>query len=547
MRRTLWNCRVAMRDGVELAADVVIPSGDGPFPTVVTRTPYARKPGIWMHRLVDAGYAYVMVDVRGRGDSDGEFIPFVHDDDDGHDTVEWAASQSWSTGRVGMVGLSYEGLTQWWAARARPPHLRCIAPMAIGVAKRGPRPSFDTGVPHLYWAWWFHQVSGRTQQHYGAPSWGTNIQHLPLRSLHDKVGTARRWWPMYANGEIDFLSDDHAFSDDDWKAFDVPTLVTVGWWDDQTTMDTWLRLRQSPAREQARLLIGAWDHGGNRAPDAEVGGYDVAASVMDTVGHVEQFLARHLKDEETMDVEQCRVFRTGAMRWEELDSWPAPESTLASWHLGSDASAPGSSPGFLSQATPATSSRSYVFDPAEPARDFTNLDLFAWSDPPLDQRYLLRRSGVLGYAGPVLDQHVDVSGQARFEGFVSLDAPDADLSVMLLDVHPDGRSMLVGGELGSSGLLRLSTRCGDRPALLAPGEIAHVQIPLVWLHHRFNAGHRIALAVTSSAFPSFARNSGTGEAWPDAVEHRPVTVTLHHGEMHPSRLVMPVQARQVAT
>ncbi|MGC0417853.1 putative CocE/NonD family hydrolase [Embleya sp. AB8] len=83
-----------------------------------------------MQRLVAAGYAYVMIDMRGRDDSDGDFRPFVHDSDDGddgYDGIEWVAEQDWCTGRVGMVGLSYEGLTQWWTARARTPHLRCVA------------------------------------------------------------------------------------------------------------------------------------------------------------------------------------------------------------------------------------------------------------------------------------------------------------------------------------------------------------------------------------------------------------------------------------
>src|SRR5438045_1110964 len=102
--RTMWNRRIPMRDGLHLAGDVALPPGDGPFPTVVTRTPYMRKPGAWLQRLVDAGYAYVAVDMRGRGDSEGAFRPFVNDSDDGYDTIEWVAAQEWCNGRVGMVG-----------------------------------------------------------------------------------------------------------------------------------------------------------------------------------------------------------------------------------------------------------------------------------------------------------------------------------------------------------------------------------------------------------------------------------------------------------
>src|SRR4051812_36154424 len=107
-----------MRDGIEIAADAIVPAGDGPWPAVVNRTPYNRgrnlRPQGWM-RLVDEGYVFVAVDQRGRGDSGGEFEPFVNDAEDGHDVIEWVAAQPWCTGKVGMVGGSYEGLTQWWS------------------------------------------------------------------------------------------------------------------------------------------------------------------------------------------------------------------------------------------------------------------------------------------------------------------------------------------------------------------------------------------------------------------------------------------------
>lgn len=546
--KTLWNCRVPMRDGVEIAANVILPVGEGPFPAVVTRTPYMRKPGVWA-RLVEQGYAYVTVDVRGRGDSDGEFTPFVHDAEDGHDTVEWVASQDWCDSKVGMVGISYEGLTQWWAAKAHPPHLRCIAPMAIGVASLGPRPSFNTGVPHLYWNWWFHGVSGRTQQHGGAPSWEANIGHLPLRTLDKQVGTAKKWWPQYVEGKIDYLGDDFVLTDDDWDALDLPVLIGVGWWDDQTTMNTWEKLRHSPASDRAELLIGAWDHGGNKSPHPILGGLDVSASVIDPVAHVERFLAKHLKGEASgQSASRCRVFRTGSMQWENLDDWPTTRTDPHSWHLDSSGDARTlSGDGTLGDQPATHGTDSYVFDPHAPARDFTNLDLFSWSDPPLDQRYLLRRPDVLVYTSTVLNHPVDVSGQAEFEGYVSITTPDADLSVLLVDVYPDGRRMLVGGELGATGLLRLSLRDGKDPQFLEPSEVVKVHIPLVWMHHRFLKGHRIAIAIQSSAYPAFARNLNTGEPWPDAVDARSAEVTLHHGPKHPSRLVMPIEIVESST
>ena len=230
------------------------------------------------------------------------------------------------------------------------------------------------------------------------------------------------------------------------------------------------------------------------------------------------------------------------MQWESHDEWPTPGTRKHSWHLDSSGDARTlSGDGTLGDQPAAHGSDSYVFDPHAPARDFTNLDLFSWSDPPLDQRYLLRRPDVLVYTSPVLDHHVDASGQAEVEVYVSISTPDADLSVTLVDVHPDGRMMLVGGELGATGLLRLSLRDGPDPQLLRPAEIVPLRVPLVWMHHRFLAGHRLAVGIQSSAYPAFARNLNTGEPWPDAVDAQAVEVTVHHGPEHPSRLVLPTE------
>lgn len=526
-----------MRDGAEAAADVILPVGEGPWPAVVNRTPYMRgrhlRRDSWM-RLVDDGYVFVAVDVRGRGDSDGDFTPFVHDASDGHDTIEWVAAQPWCTGRVGMVGASYEGLTQWWSAKGRPPHLCCIVPQAVGAASMGPRWSCDTGVPGQYWIWWFNLVTGRTMQNPGAPSWEANYAHLPLRSLHERVGTARKWWPMYTDGEIEWVGPDHVLTVEDWEQLDIPALVGVGWWDDQKTITTWMALRDTPAGPRSRLLIGAWDHAGNLGPRPVLGGLDVSDTVINVIDYVERFLALHLKGESLAanELPRCRVFRTGLMRWEELDDWPNQGAEPIAWYLGAD--------GVLSdKAAHGDGEDTYLYDPTNPVRDFSNLDVFAWSDPPLDSRYLLRREDVLVFTSEALKRQVDISGRAFFEGSVSVDCPDTDLVVTLFDVYPDGRSILLGAD--TPAILRLAFRNGPDPEPLTPGQPVDVRIPISWFHHSFLPGHRIRLSVTSSWFPFSARNLNGGVAWPDATEPRLARVTVHRGPTHSSRVILPVE------
>src|SRR5689334_20792940 len=122
-----------MRDRVALATDVIRPDTSAPLPVIVKRTPYDRTATTsadYLERvdLALRGYAVVDQDVRGRYASDGRYDPFHQETADGYDTIEWAAAQPWSNGRVGMHGASYHGATQWLAAIAAPPHLRTMVP-----------------------------------------------------------------------------------------------------------------------------------------------------------------------------------------------------------------------------------------------------------------------------------------------------------------------------------------------------------------------------------------------------------------------------------
>lgn len=531
--KTLWNQRILMQDGVEIAADVVLPDLDGPFPVVINRTPYGRWPDRPLcRRLVERGYAYVAIDVRGRGDSGGEFNPHRSDTPDGHDCVEWAASQPWSTGAVGMVGGSYEGLTQWWTVQSRPAHLRCIVPLCVGAAEPA-RWSFNTGIPYQYMVWWLFLVQGRTYQQ-GGPSWDQGFSHLPLRALADELGTSASQWTSYVDGDWDYLDANGALTVDEFAAIDIPVLIGVGWWDDQTTIEAWEALQSASSANDCRLLVGPWDHGGNLAPRPVLGGLDVSAGVIDTIDHIEQFLAQHLKGEGSGvgSEGRCQLFRTGADAWDHLDVWPDPNVPPHSWWLGPN--------GTLNEEAPGRpGSDEWVFDPARPLRDMVDLDVFAWSDPPLDRRYLQRDSSTLIYCSDVLQDPLSVSGRVTLEAWISSDRPDTDVFFEMTDVHPNGRSITLGSETGGHGL-RLRYRQPGRDLLLNVGEAVHIEINGPYLHHTFMPGHRLQVSIRSTAWPFFARNLGGGGDWADETTAYVAMNKLHRGPDFPSRLVLPV-------
>jgi uncharacterized protein len=540
--RTLWNQRIKAPDGVEIALDVLLPAGPGPFPIVVTRTPYGRmSPTTRGTPLIERGYGMVLVDVRGRGDSGGAWRPFAKDIDDGYAVVEWIAAQPWSTGKIGMIGGSYNALTQWWTAAGRPPHLSCIIPQCVGCVRESEVPHLGSGIPMQYWLWWMTLVMGRTNQNAGAPSWEDQMPSLPLRSLDARLGIETSAWQSYIEGKMDYLSPDFALTPEQVAALDIPVLVTVGWWDDQQTMVAWRSLQKAKSAKDCRLLIGAWDHAGNAAPRPVLGGLDVSASALDMPAYLDKFLALHLKGEESemARAPRCHIFQTGAHRWDDIEEWPHPAAAEVPFYLASDGDARSlRGNGRLVREAPrcgATVDR-FTFDPTCPARDMINLTMFAWSDPPLDIRYLLRRKDVLVYDTQVLFLPLSLSGRIRYVLFASSDRVDTDLLTWICDVQPDGRSVILGGACS----LRLRYRQGPEPRPLVPGEVIEASLDGQWLHHVVLPGHRFRVVIASANFPIHARNSGTSEFWADATILLPQTNAIHHSAARSSRVLLPV-------
>lgn len=535
-RRILWSRRIPTADG-DLVADVVFPPGadesSGPLPTLLVRTPYGRQSFLrdaWL-RLVDRGYVLVTCDLRGRGDSEGVFAPWQRDTDDAVAAVEWAAGRPWSDGRVATIGGSYDGLTQWWAAAGHPPALRCIVPMAVGVReRRGGRPHMDTGIPWTYWMWWFALTAGRTLQDVTAPAWGRHWAHRPLRDFHEAVGFPSAHWPDYVEGRIDCLGPTWSLTDDELAGIDIPALVVVGWWDDLTTLETWEALQAGPHAANKHLLVGAWDHVGNVWPRPRLGGEDVTAGMIDTIGVVGEFLDRHLKDDSSLpELPRVRMWHSGAGRWEDLTHYPVGTAELL-LHLAPDVLRP--------SAPQRDTADEWAHNAARSPATLTPLDAFAWSDPPHDQRYLEARPDVRSYTSEPLTEPVSVSGRVRVELSVSVDALDADVFAWITDVHPDGRSMLPAGfEIEGR---RLSFRNGPHREPVADGAVVRVGIDAQWLHHTFAAGHRIRLLVTSAFNPTCAPTAGSDAHWADEEYGLPFAVRVHHGPAHPSTVLLPL-------
>lgn len=549
------NLAVPMRDGVLLRADVYRPEGSGKVPAVLGRTPYDRTFGPTLPAILDpepttaAGIALVSMDVRGQHGSEGEFHPFRAEGEDGYESVEWVAAQSWCSGAVAMAGRSYTAATQWLAAAAQPRHLRAIMPIAIGsnyfdgwVYQGG---AFQLGF-NLFWVQIMAGRAGRRAK------LDEQYRHLPLASaplaLESPGGRFYREWL------------EHPTLDDHWRALSidarypevrVPVFNVGGWYDLFLggTLENFTRVRREgateAARAQTRLLIGPWAHGSTYGayPDHSFDAFSPHDSV-DLLSAQLEFLGEQLFDREPAELQApVRIFVMGANRWRDEPDWPLARAVEERWFLHSDGGAARGG-GELSRVAPDEEPPdTYRFDPRDPAPTIggpTSLPgkFMRTNAGPLDQRPLEGRGDVLVYTTEPLAEDLEVTGPLSFTLHAATSARDADWVAKLCDVEPDGFSRIL-----AEGVLRGRFRDGfEAECEVEPGRPYEYEIDLMATSNVFLRGHRIRLLLTSSSFPRFDRNAGTGGRPGEVCEEdlRAAQQTIFHDTARASCLLLPV-------
>jgi hypothetical protein len=533
-----FNVRIPMRDGITLAADLVLGS-DGPVPAVVMRTPYGRG-GERATQRADAfatgGYAAVWVDVRGRGDSDGRFEPYRNDGIDGVDVIEWADAQPWCNGQVATFGGSYPGRIQWLTALHRPPSL---AAMIVLVTPSDPFVENPTGVPGPMHIHWYRMTDGRALQYTEAVDWMAVYRHRPLSELDEAAGFRSETWREECR---------HPTLDEWWEPVryqhriaevEVPVLHISGWYDDEEIgTPANFAAMTAAGRPGQRLLMGPWGHQVNTA--RQLGEVDFGPrSVIDLESAMNEFLDEMVGEQAPATPGPAvRIFLMGADEWMDLPTWPVPGSVQQAWYLDSDGHANSRfGDGRLSKAPSLAGADrdEWRHDPSRPV-PFVTPASSAQIGGPDDYSGVETRGDVLVYTSEPLTEPLDVIGPVRLIGYVSTSADDTDVTAKLLDVHPSGFVQRL-----CDGLVRLSLREGpERAVPVQPGQVHMVEVAMWDTAQRFYPGHRIRLEVASSAHPKYATNLGTGGNEATATEGIVATNVIHHGVAGPSRLLLTV-------
>ena len=546
----------AMPDGVRLVSDHYYPAGMGPRPTLLMRQPYGRDIAstvvfahpVWFARH---GYNAVIQDVRGRGDSEGEFYPFRHERSDGAATVEWLRMRPECDGRIGMYGFSYQGATQFLAAAAQPEGLIAIAP---GMA-----------TCDLYHGWFYHNGALRLASSLG---WGLQIlkadaRRLKLREASDRLEQAwadlrnqfsvlpfRAHPALQSEGLPSYVLDwfDHDQPGEYWEELDVsaciekidvPALHISGWFDlfAKGTIESFRALCEkagsAEAREQQYLIAGPWAHipWGDQIGEVNFG----STALLDMDAILLRWFNHWLKGSgEFAGEPRIRHFSLFENRWREAAKWPdGAETAFYLRSLGRANSRKGD--GALS-ATPPTSDEPcdvFVYDPEVPVPAPGGSGALSGC---FNQAGVEMGNNVLVYTTEPLRSAIGVFGSPQVRLYCSASAATTDFTAKLVRVRPDERADFVCIGIARSDFL---FRDG-----FTPDAVHRWEFELEPTSCRFDSGDCIRLEIASSAFPLYDRNPGSDVASCRATswDWKRSTQLVYHDAARPSALYLPVRS-----
>lgn len=514
----------AMRDGAKLAANVFKPQGKGPWPVIVSRTPYlkegrpdrpdsAGQMAAQAKRYTDAGYVFVLQDVRGKGHSQGFYAAFENDIEDGYDTIDWVAKQPWSNGQVGITGGSALGITSNAAAMAAHPALKA-AYVVVAPYDR---------LKNSY--------MGGVLKEKDTVGWleGQGVSAEAIKTVRSRV--------------IDDVIWNRGAMSENRKYIRIPVYNVGGWYDifNDGNISNFEYLQNSGAkgaRGNQKLMMGPFGHGELTGDLAYPGNDRLSLGGDQEIRWFDHWLKgaeNGIMDEPPVSYFMMGPARKGALspknRMMTSANWP-PAYREVRYYLGADKSLSTKPP------TAQDAKTTYRFDPAKPVPTVGGANL-TFERGPMDQRAIAARQDYLRFQTPVLDQDVVIAGPVKVELDASTDGLDTDFVAKLVDVYPDGYEALV-----LDAPIRARYRDGrmaDDVKMMIPGAPTELVIDMWNTAITFEKGHRIALHISSSNSPRFEVNPNTGEAPGESkLKARVATNSVYHDAAHPSALVLPV-------
>ena len=546
--KSMLDVRVEMRDGINLLTDIYIPVGDGPFPVILSRVPYGTKSDYILQPaygkyFTDRGYVYVSQNVRGRFGSEGEFTAYIEGQEipDAYDTIDWIVNQEWSDNNIGVMGESYYGYTSLMAAISGHPAVKAISPANITLARE--KQSLDGVFPIQASGLWTLDMDDSVNGEYQNTE-DIDLYHLPLITMGERYGLRDIIWKDRVLGYSENPNVLKKSAIEEYKKIQVPALYFGGWYDTFTrgSIAIWKGVKQysqnSDVRDKQWLVMGPWDHDSMSVhiagiePSTKIGRRDFGKKAVSIYGEtLTEFFDYFLKGVDNNFIEHDRVlyFNIGDNDWRYSQDWPPKSSKIQSYFLNHNNQ--------LSLNMPQKDSiSSYNYDPNDPVTITKDSNIWSRSAGLKDRRNLPKRKDVLIFETEDLMTDIEITGPIGLELFASSSASDTDFTAALVDVYPDGYSLLI-----QEGILRASYRDKEaEPSQLVSGTVYQFNIDLWASSYTVPSGHKLRLEISSSNFPRFARNLNNGEPFGMSDRIEVAKQTIYHSVQFPSRLLLPV-------
>ena len=522
------NIEITMRDGTILRHNMTRPDIDGKFPVLLERSPYNKEGGsengVGSPEFFAArGYVVIIQDVRGRFASDGDFYPFKDDGNgpnkDGYDTVEWLAKQDWSTGKIGTIGGSYSGATQYRNAISNPPNVKAMfvressADYSEEWVYRGG--AFELGF-NLGWA---HRVTLSNLNHLVTDEKHEETEKMLIdieNNLDDWHNKTPLFPTQYFNGLSDWYNDwlENPPPSDYWKEFDmsdhfgnidIPIYHLGGWFD--VFLNGTLKFYQGVSKngksdktkQNQRLIVGPWVHGPTNINNRFAGEFDFGPDAALDFNELRlpwfDFWLKG-KNNGIDKTKKINFFVMGKNEWKQADEWPLKNTTYTKYYFNKKLN------GEIKSLYSGTLSDKKEIENSQ--LSFTNN--LNNPVPSLGGNTLSIPNGVfehssvdkqcITFSTDPLENELEVTGPVSAEIYVNSDQENADWVVRLCDVDQSGYSRLV-----CDGIFRSHA---------TSGEIQKIKIDMWATSNMFLKGHRLRISVTSSCFPRFDRALNNG-------------------------------------
>lgn len=586
---------VPMRDGVRLATDIYRPKTDEPVPVILSRSPYnfnswgdgKMNPGTYRRALevVRRGYAYVVQNERGRYFSEGDWQILGAPTTDGYDAIQWLAEQSWSNGKVGLIGCSSSAEWQMAVAALDPPGLAAVVPQGFGagIGRMGEfyeQGNFYRGGVHqmLMLAWLYdygfaqagryrptfpkdlsREERVRLSKYFDLAAeipevdWSKQLWHLPLIDIVNDLGGPKSCFeemiqrtpndPAWYKGGL--------YHDD--MDFGAPALWMISWFDISSSpnlalVDCVRRNAKDPeVAENQFVVIAPVNHCAfaYASKDTVVGERHLGDARFEYNRLIYDWFDHWLKGKDNDVLEKTpkvQYYTMGLNKWQSSDAWPPAGAEMVTWYLTSKGRANSLfGDGGLTTGAPDSEDHpdGFTYDPRYPVPmcggGFCCLGP-TYQSGSFDQRQTETRHDILVYTTDPLKEGVEVSGPVEITLYVSSDVRDTDFTVKLVDVYPDGRAYNVDDTIQ-----RARYREGyDKQVFLEKGKVYKIPVSSMSTSNYFGPGHRIRMDVSSSNFPRYARNLNTGGRNYDEAEGVIAHNKVHHSKKYPSQIRMSV-------